>query len=420
MRRLLLTLAIAVSACSLLVPAAASARHYKAPCVGPGKSGPTCHFWTARVVSINDGDTIGVRIDGHRRVREVRFTGVQAMELHRYNPKHWRGECNSVEAAKRVRTLVHRSHMRVLLSAEHPGKRFTYRLGRFISVRVHGTWRDLGAIEMAEGHTLWMSDEQEQAWNSVYNRLGQEAEQKHIGLWDPAHCGSGPEQDVPLRLWVNWDPHGVDQADPNNEWVKIQNLSPTTPVPLSHWWMRDSGLRRYSFPRGTVLRPGATITVHDGHGQGSGDSFYWGLGVPVFQNIGDGAYLFDPQGDLRASMVFPCVVACSDPNQGTLEISAQLRGQQYVQIQNVSARAVNLYGYELRSPGWPYDFAPGSVLQPGQTMRVELNGATAQDSALDRHWGTPFPFLHPRGDTVRVQTFNGIPVACASWGSASC
>jgi endonuclease YncB( thermonuclease family) len=419
MRRLLLTFALLVCACVAVVPAA-SARTYKAPCVGPGKSGPTCHFWTARAVSINDGDTIGVRVDGQRRVWQVRFIGVQAMELHHYDPRHRSGQCNSVEAANRVQQLIRQSHNRVLLSAQHPGTRFTYRLGRYISVKVRGHWQDLGAIEMSEGHTLWMSDEREQAWNDVYNRLGQQAAQKHIGLWDPVRCGSGPAQDVPMRLWVNWDPHGVDQADVNNEWVKIQNLSPTTSVSLSHWWMRDSGLRRYTFRRGTVLRPGATITVHDGHGRRSGDQLFWGLGVPVFQNIGDGAYLFDPHGDLRQSMVYPCVVACTDPNQGALEVSAQLRGQQYVQIQNVSSHAVNLYGYELRAPGWPYDFGPNSVLQPGQTMRVDLDGATAQDTSLDRHWGSPSPHLHPPGDVVRVQTFNGIPLACRAWGSASC
>lgn len=419
MRRLLLT-PVLLCIAAILPVGAAHARTYKAPCVGPGTSGPTCHFWTARAVSINDGDTIGVRIDGQRRIWQIRFIGVQAMELHHYDPKHRSGECNAVEAANRVQQLVRGSHNRVLLSSQHPGTRFTYRLGRYISVKVNGKWQDLGAIEMSEGHTLWMSDEREQAWNNVYNKFGQGAEQKHIGLWDPVHCGSGPNQDVPLRLWVNWDPHGVDQNDVNGEYVKIQNLSATESVPLSHWWMRDSGLRRYTFPRGTVLRPGATVTVHDGHGSRSGDNLFWGLGFPTFQNIGDGAYLFDPHGDLRASMVYPCVVACSDPNQGTLEVSAQLKGQQSVQIQNVSTRAVNLYGHELTAPGWPYDFGPNSVLQPGQTMRVEMNGATAQDSQLDRHWGSPFPHLHPPGDVVRVQTYNGISLACASWGSASC
>jgi endonuclease YncB( thermonuclease family) len=419
MRRLLLTFVLLVFACAWTT-SAAQARTYMAPCVGPGKSGPMCHFWTARAVSINDGDTIGVRIDGQHRVWQIRFIGVQATELHHYDPKHRSGECNSVEAADRVQQLVRGSHKRVLLSAQHPGTRFTYRLGRYISLKVNGRWQDLGAIEMSEGHTLWMSDERETAWNNVYNKLGQEAEQKHIGLWDPTHCGSGPDQNVPLRAWVNWDPHGVDQADVNNEWVKIQNLSATTSLPLGRWWVRDSGLRRFTFPRGTVLRPGATITVHDGHGQRSGDEFFWGLGVPVFQNIGDGAYVFDPQGDIRASLVYPCVMACTDPNQGALQISAQLRSHQYVLIQNVSNHVVNLYGYELRSPGWPYDFGPNSVLQPGQTMRVDLDGATAQDSTLDRHWGSPYPFLHPRGDVVRVQTFSEIPIGCASWGGAHC
>ncbi|HEY1594992.1 MAG TPA: lamin tail domain-containing protein [Thermoleophilaceae bacterium] len=419
MRRLLLTTVLLLVAGASLA-SGAHARTYMARCVGPFKSGPMCHFWTAHAVSINDGDTIGVRIDGQRRVWQIRFIGVQAMELHHYNPKHRSGQCYAVEAANHVQQLVEQSHNRVLLSAQHPGTRFTYRLGRYIDLKVNGKWTDLGELEMSEGQTLWMSDERETAWNNVYNRLGQEAEQKHIGMWDPTHCGVGPDQNVPLRTWVNYDPHGVDQADLNNEWVKVQNLSSTTSVNLTHWWMRDSGLRRYTFPAGTMLRPGATITVHDGAGARSGDNLFWNIKAPVFQNIGDGAYVFDPQGDLRSYMVYPCVVACSDPNQGALELSAQLRGQQYVQVQNVSSHAVNLYGYELRAPGWPYDFGPNSVLQPGQAMHIDLDGATAQDTTLDRHWGAPFPHLHPPGDTVRIQTFNDIPVACDAWGSAHC
>src|SRR5436305_11825413 len=136
MRRLSLTLLFALLACALSTPAA-HARTFMARCVGPLQSGPMCHFWTARAVSINDGDTIGVRIDGQHRVWQIRFIGVQAMELHRYDPKHRSGECNSVEAAGRVQQLVRGSHNRVLLSAQHPGTRFTYRLGRYISVKVN-------------------------------------------------------------------------------------------------------------------------------------------------------------------------------------------------------------------------------------------------------------------------------------------
>jgi endonuclease YncB( thermonuclease family) len=390
------------------------------PCLGPGQAGPTCHFWNAKVVSINDGDTIGVRINGRGPERQVRFIGVQAMELHRYNPRHWAGECHSVAAAKRVRQLIRQSHGRVRLSAENPASHFTYRLGRWIAVKVHGRWQDLGAIEMAEGLTIWMSDETETAWNDRYNKLGQEAALKHIGMWNPTACGRGPSENVPMRLWVNWDPPGIDRLDPNGEWVKIQNLSPTTSVRLGGWWLRDSMLRRFTFPRDTVVSPGATVTVHVGRGQRSPGVFYWGLDNQIFQNIGDGAYLFDPHGDLRQYMVYRCVVACTDPNQGAIQLTPQIRGAQYVRLTNVSNHPVDLYGYILEKLGRPYDFAPNSVLQPGQTMQVDVEGDPSQDTQFERHWGMDHSILRARGDAVKLLTFTDITIACTAWGDSSC
>jgi hypothetical protein len=49
-----------------------------------------------------------------------------------------------------------------------------------------------------------------------------------------------------------------------------------------------------------------------GRGINTATTLYWGLKRPAFENvrsdrgIGDGAYLFDPQGDLRAWMIYPC------------------------------------------------------------------------------------------------------------------
>jgi endonuclease YncB( thermonuclease family) len=417
MRSVLLLLSL-LTIGALAQAGAAEAR--TAPCLGSGQGGPTCHFWNAKVVSINDGDTIGVRINGRGPERQVRFIGLQAMELHRYNPRHWAGECHSVEAAKRVRQLIRASHGRVRLSAENPSTRFTYRMGRWIAVKVHGHWRDLGSIEMAEGLTIWMSDELETAWNDRYNQLGQAAALKHIGMWNPTACGSGPSQDVPMRMWVNWDPPGVDKLDPNGEWMKIQNLSPTTTIPLGGWWVRDSMLRRFTFPRGTVIQPGATATVHVGRGQNSGDTFYWGIDNQIFQNIGDGAYLFDPQGDLRQYMVFPCVVSCSDPNQGAIQLSAKTKRPQSVRLTNVSGHPVDLYGYLLQKQGRPYDFGPNSVLQPGQTMQVDVEGDASQDTPFERHWGMDHSILRASGDAVRLLTFTNITVACTAWGDTSC
>lgn len=416
-RAVLLAASLLVLAGGAKLPAAAQARTWTAACL-PG--GPACHWWDAKVVSINDGDTIGVKVNGRGRVYQVRFIGLQAMELHRYDPRHWAGECHSVAAAKRVRQLIRASHWRVRLSAQHPGKRFTYRIGRWIAVKVHGRWRDMGAIEMREGLTLWMSDETDTAWNDRYNQLGQQAAQRHIGMWDPTTCGAGPSQNAPLRLWVNWDPPGIDRLDPNGEWIKIQNMSASQSVPLAHWWVRDSMLRRFTFPRGTVVAPGATVTVHVGRGQDTPGVFYWGLANQIFQNIGDGAYLFDPHGDLRDYMVYPCVVSCSDPGAGAIRLQAQTRAPQYVRLQNVSGHAVDLYGYILLKQGRPYDFGPNSVLQPGETMQVDVEGDASQDTQFERHWGMDHPILSRRGDAVRLETFDEITIACSAWGDSNC
>jgi len=44
---------------------------------------------------------------------------------------------------------------------------------------------------------------------------------------------------------------------------------------------------------------------------------HWGLDIPIFANVtegktfmGDGAWLYDPNGDLRAWYMYPCRAAC--------------------------------------------------------------------------------------------------------------
>ena len=57
-----------------------------------------------------------------------------------------------------------------------------------------------------------------------------------------------------------------------------------------------------------------------GKGSNNALNFFWGQSEPVFENVkrgrrgvGDGAYLFDPQGDLRAWRMYPCRPGCGGP-----------------------------------------------------------------------------------------------------------
>ena len=123
---------------------------------------------------------------------------------------------------------------------------------------------------------------------------------------------------------VNWDADGNDDLDPNGEWVRIKNLDPVNPLPLGGWWLRDSALRRFTLPGlGDGRRPAARSRSTTASATDNENEFYWGLKQPAFENVtrdekamGDGAYLFDPQGDLRLSTIYPCRETCADPNAG--------------------------------------------------------------------------------------------------------
>ena len=425
MRRvLLLTLALA-----LLASAPADA-HYIARCKG-GHSGPKCHFWNGKVTRIHDGDTISVDIagDGTGRSFKVRFSSIQAMEQTVYSkyPNRRRGECHSLEATARIERLIKASHKRVKLSSQNRNAMSDRRLRRTVWVKYHGRWTNIGIIEMREGHALWLPGLDEDVWNSTYDLLGQQARQAGKNLWNPTYCGVGPHQDVPLRAWVNWDPVGVDVREVDDEWVKVQNMSPSVTLPLTGWWIRDSNHRRLKFPAGTSLAPGDTITVYTGRGTDTNSRVYWGFRAPIYENpgdrhdLGDGAYLFDPQGDLRLAAQYPCLVACADPLDGAIDLAVQSRGQrEYVDVENVTGGDVDLYGYQLLKPGFQYIFDPGSVLHAGETLRLYANGRPSNDTRLVRYWGYGHPIYADSGGNILLRNFADRTLSCDAWGNGRC
>ena len=104
-------------------------------------------------------------------------------------------------------------------------------------------------------------------------------------------------------------------------------------------------------------------------------------------DIGDGAYLFDPLGNIRASMIYPCKVACSNPAQGSVAMSAQPKKDEYVSLTNTGGAPIDLEPYVLKSLPYSYAFAQGTVLAPGQTIRVHTQGDPSEDTATDKLLG---------------------------------
>jgi endonuclease YncB( thermonuclease family) len=426
-RRSLLSAVLLAAIAAVLLPAAAEAK--RGACV-IGVPGPGCDVWTGTVRSVNDGDTMDVDVagDGTTRTRRIRFAGVQAMEQTAYAARRRQGDCHAVEATERLEQLVRRSRWRVRLAAEDPQTMSRGRFVRTVAVRSGGRWRDVGTILLREGRALWWGSWAESAPNATYSVLVQQSIAAQRGLFDPDACGVGPSAASPLQIRVNWDADGDDTANPSGEWVKIRNLDPVNAVALGGWYLRDSGLRRYTFPGHAAVPPGGEITVDVGRDGDELTTFAWGLRAPVFENathdqdaMGDGAYLFDPLGNVRATMVYPCRTLCSDPLQGAIAVGADPTGRrESVTVTNVSAAPVDLDGHVLKSAPQSYHFGPGSVLPPGGSMRIQIVGDTGDDKALDKRWGFAKPILRDAGDTVALLSYTDVTIACTAWGDRSC
>jgi hypothetical protein len=164
--------------------------------------------------------------------------------------------------------------------------------------------------------------------------------------------------------------------------------------------------------------------------------------------MGDGAYLFDPQGYLRFSSIYPCLsmhlsmhlswrlsthlFPCGDPLRGAAKLGVHPSGAEYFQISNTGATPIDLDGYLLKvslstNPGLSmhlfthsYDFGGNSMVGPGETLRLSVEGSPSASSRLNRYWGLSGNILPDRQGRASLRTFTDVVSACDAWGSISC
>lgn len=416
---------VALACAGLLTPAAAAARTSFGQCP-EGEPGTTCEIRTGKVTFVGDGDTISVDLDGDgtKSPVHVRMTGINTPEesVHTDRATDRLGECHANEAAGRLESLLKAGRNKVRLAAQDPSSHSRGRLKREVSVRIRSKWRDVGRVMIREGHALWMSGSAEWAWNRAYSTLAQQAAARQVGIWDPDYCGFGPPAN--LKIWANANPEGARDVD--GEWIRIRNLDPVNPVSLAGWRVRDSGLRGYVLPSSATLAPGAELTVWVGEGGDAPPDYYWQLRTSIFDNVrderasGDGAYLIDPDGDVRAAMQYPCRYACSDPLTNAVAVEPHPTGREWVVLRNVSAAPVDLEGYRLATGSHSYAFGPDSVMQPGEELRVDLRGDPADDVHGQKYWGLSSYVLGNGGGRMVLSSMAYVRVGCAAWGTGSC
>lgn len=93
----------------------------------------------------------------------------------------------------------------------------------------------------------------------------------------------------------------VTGLDCRNELVTITNQGPT-PVDLSGWTIHDqASANTFSFPAGTTLAPGASVSIRSGRTPAQPGEIFWKTN-DVWNNAGDTATLVDLSGTEVSNM----------------------------------------------------------------------------------------------------------------------
>ena len=254
------------------------------------------------------------------------------LTVHHPDPAKRRDECHGIEATARVEALVRGSGRRVRLTAQHASSRSDRRLARHVAVRRGGRWQDVGAILMAEGHTLFLSNPKESAWNLRYGELGQRAGSpagvsgtRRTAAPAPrrtSRCGSGRTGTRPASTTSISTASGPRCATtaPDRAVSLARLVDPRQHAAPLH---RPGRHRPRARARRSRCTPAAARTTAS---PSTGGSASRSIPNPEDGGEGDGAYLFDPQGDLRAAMTYPCLVACEHPDAGALRLEADPGG----------------------------------------------------------------------------------------------
>lgn len=266
------------------------------PAFGPFNDG-WAEAWTcasgipAEVVSVTDGDTITVELNGV--TERVRLIGINAPEA---------GECFSAAATAALRSLT--VGTTVTLVTDTSARDDFGRLLRYVFVDdpLRGTvFVNEAMIE--GGFAIANRFEPDTARADDFDAAQARAQEAGFGLWAEAACGEPPPIDLVI-VDITADAPGDDNDNKNGEWVTIRSRSGA--ADLTDFVLRDeSASHRFTFPDRFVLAEGATVRVFSGCGASSETHLYWcNPGSAVWNNDGDTAFLLDPNGNIVAQFAY--------------------------------------------------------------------------------------------------------------------
>lgn len=162
--------------------------------------------------------------------------------------------------------------------------------------------RDQGtAVYRTDEHGTVTATTNGTAWD-VSTRHG--APRQEMATGDDASDTNTSSPPPVTVLEVHADAPGNDREALDQEWVRIGNPTNAS-VDLSGWQIEDEAGHAYPFPWNTTIAAGADLTVHTGHGRDNATDLFWDRDQPVWNNDGDTASLYAPEGELVDEHTYP-------------------------------------------------------------------------------------------------------------------
>lgn len=239
---------------------------------------------SAVVISITDGDTITVRMQG--REERVRLIGIDSPET---------GECLADKSRAALVSLL--QGKTVLLERDVSDRDQYGRLLRYVFVG--DTLANVSQVRAGLASARRYEPDTGRA--SELEKAQAVAQSERLGIWSGSACG--PASPAVLEISsIQADAPGDDNLNLNGEWVEIRNAGGADVV-LTGWVLKDnSATHRFQFPGGFTLTPGARVRVYTGCGTNNATDLFWcNRGSAIWNNGGDTASLLDPTGNIAVS-----------------------------------------------------------------------------------------------------------------------
>ena len=368
--------------------------------------------WTGTVTRVVDGDTFEVRLTNGTE-QTIRVAGINTNETSA-EPKCW-----ADEATSRLEGLVMGKSVR--LEARDAGSSAQGRPFRHVFV---GS-TNVAAKMLREGYGVPFLLPAEADYLDRYVAAFYEAADAARRIHDHDACGSGPS--AQLEMLVNGDADGTDTENLNGEFVQLRNTGSDT-VSLNGWRLHDSAVDYYDFPANASIKPGGVLTIHVGSGVDKGQDLYMGFSRPIYSNI-DGAFLLDPDGDMRAFDTWPCHGMCGPaalPRLVIDDVQYDWPGGnddhnpngEWVKFRNAGPSSIDLRDWSFVSYPYVVYSTSSRVLAPGETLTLYIGQGS--NSRYELYWNKEKSILNNEGDSISAVSPHGDVAVCRAWGTGSC